>query len=162
MTWSKSRSVPGPLGPDQLEGGWTGLQMTPQDSIHGISPGRQLSGQAPPWNTQESEAAGRGPCRGLQGPPGCGKVIGSHAGTAAAPPRPSPPLPCQAAFDHQPALAPCQQRPAGLFFPLTFRPRAWLVESHGISTPLTGCATTLQTHFKFDYCYHYFWQSERM
>ena len=76
--------------------------------------------------------------------------------------RPSPPLPCQAAFDHQPALAPRPQRPAGLFFPLTFRPRAWLVESHGISTPLTGCATTLQTHFKFDYCYHYFWQSERM
>ena len=90
MTWSKSRSVRGPPGTDQLEGGWAGLQMTPQGSTHGIFPGRQLSGQAPPRNTQESEAAGRGPGRALQGPPGCRKVMGSHAGTAAAPPRPSP------------------------------------------------------------------------
>lgn len=48
----------------------------------------------------------------------------------------SPPLPCQAAFDLQPVLAPLStERPAGMFFPFTFRPRAWLVERHGISTP---------------------------
>ena len=157
----------GPPGPDRLEGGWTVLQMTPRAArapFHGISPGRQLSGQAPPRNTQESEAAVWGwpwPCPRTSGPPGCRKVTGSHAGAAAASPRPSPPLPRQAAFDLQPALAPLStERPAGMFFPFTFRPRAWLVEWHGISTPLTGCATTLQTHFKFNYCYHYFQHSE--
>lgn len=29
------------------------------------------------------------------------------------------------------------------------------MESHGISTPLAGCATTEQTHFKLDCGYYY-------
>ena len=96
VIWSKSHSVPGPPGPDQLEGGWTVLQMTPRAArapFHGISPGRQLSGQAPPQNTQESEAAVWGwpwPCPGTAGPPGCRKVTGSRAGAAGASPHLSP------------------------------------------------------------------------
>lgn len=166
MIWSKSHSVPGPPGPDRLEGGGTVLQTTPRAArapFHGISPGRQLSGQAPPRNMQESEAAVWGwpwPCPGTAGPP---RLQEGHGFTCWGCSRLSPPLPCQAAFDLQCPLVPLStERPTGLFFPFTFRPRAWLVGSHGISTPVTGCATTLQTHFKFNYCYHYFQQSERL
>lgn len=110
MTWSKSLSVPGPLGPDRLEGGCTVLQMTPQGSIHGLSPGRQLSSQAPTRNTQESEAAVWGwpwPWPGIAGAPGLQEDHGFTCWDCSCP---SPPLPCQAAFDHQPALAPRQER----------------------------------------------------
>ena len=100
MIWSKSHSVPGPPGPDRLEGGGTVLQTTPRAArapFHGISPGRQLSGQAPPRNTQESEAAVWGwpwPCPGTAGPP---RLQEGHRFTCWGCSRLSPPLPCQAA-----------------------------------------------------------------